>query len=205
MNKEYCLYGASGHGKVIIEILEAMGIKIDGIFDDNDSIKSLINYPVQKFSQQLMQDKKMIVSIGNNLVRKKIVNVIIADYGIARHPSSIISPRCTLGVGSVIMAGVAINVNTRIGKHCIINTNSTVDHDCTLEDFVHISPNATLCGDVAIGEGSHIGASCVIIPGKKIGKYCIIGAGSVIIDDIPDFAVAVGNPCRIIKNILEQQ
>ncbi|HEV8084312.1 MAG TPA: acetyltransferase [Chitinophagaceae bacterium] len=205
MNKEYCLYGASGHGKVIIEILEAMGIKIDGIFDDNDSIKSLINYPVQKFSQQLMQDKKMIVSIGNNLVRKKIVNVIIADYGIARHPSSIISPRCTLGEGSVIMAGVTINVNTRIGKHCIINTNSTVDHDCTLEDFVHISPNATLCGDVAIGEGSHIGASCVIIPGKKIGKYCIIGAGSVIIDDIPDFAVAVGNPGKIIKNILEQQ
>lgn len=201
MKKEYCIYGASGHGKVIIEILEAMGIKIDLVFDDNDSIKSLISLPVQKFSRNLVQDKKLIISIGNNSIRRKIVSAIDVDYGIAMHPSAVISPRCTIGEGSVVMAGVTINIDAQIGKHCIVNTNSSVDHDCMLADFVHISPNATLCGDVNIGEGSHIGTSGVILPGKKIGKYCIIGAGSVVINDIPDFSVAVGNPCKIIKMI----
>ncbi len=201
MKKEYCIYGASGHGKVIIEILEAMGIKIDLIFDDNYSIKSLIGYPVQEFSQKLVLDKKLIISMGNNSIRKKIVSAIVAEYGNALHPSSIISPSCKIGEGSVIMAGVTINADTHIGKHCIINTNSSVDHDCRIGDFVHLSPNATLCGDAHIGEGSHIGASSVIIPGKKIGKYCVVGAGSVVINDISDFSVAVGNPCKVIKII----
>ncbi len=201
MKNEYCIYGASGHGKVIVEILEAMGIKIDLVFDDNNSIESLIGLPVQKFSHDLVQDKKLIISIGNNSIRRKIVSVIDAKYGIAVHPSSVISPRSAIGEGSVVMAGVTINVDAHIGKHCIVNTNSSVDHDCGLGDFVHISPNATLCGDVHVGEGSHIGTSSVIIPGKKIGKYCVVGAGSVVINDLPDFSVAVGNPCKIIKTI----
>lgn len=204
MENKFCIYGASGHGKVIIEILEAMGIKVDLIFDDNDAIKSLLNYPVQKFSPQLTQDKKMIISVGNNSIRKKIASTINAEYGIVIHPSSFVSPRCVLGEGSVVMPGVTINVNTSIGKHCIINTNASVDHDCIIRDFVHISPNATLCGDVHIGVGTHIGAAAVIIPGKKIGRYCTVGAGSVVVNDIPDFSVAFGNPCRIIKANLEQ-
>ena len=202
MNKKYCIYGASGHGKVIIEILEAMKIAVDLIFDDNYAIKSLLNYPVQKFSPELIQDKKMIISVGNNLIRKKIAGSIDANYGIAIHPSAFVSQRGTLGEGSVIMPGVTINVNATIDKHCIINTNASVDHDCVIEDFVHISPNATLCGDVHIGEGTHIGAAAVVIPGKKIGKYCIVGAGSVLVNDTPDFSIAFGNPCKVIRRNL---
>ncbi len=86
-----------------------------------------------------------------------------------------------------------------VGKHCIINSNASVDHDCILEDFVHISPNATLCGGVFVGKCSHIGAGAVIIPGKRIGKNAIVGAGAVVISDIPDNAVAVGNPARVIR------
>lgn len=195
------LYGASGHAKVIIEILEAQGIKIDSIFDDNESITSLLNYPVQKFPEELVEDGKFIISIGNNIIRKKIALALNVQFGVAIHPKTAISERSIVGKGSVVMGGVTINVNTQIGKHCIINTNSSVDHDCNLEDFVHISPNVALCGDVYIGEGTHIGAGSVIIPGKKIGKYCIIGAGSVVIGNLEDYSLAVGNPCKKIKAI----
>ena len=195
------LYGAGGHAKVIIEILEAGGIKIDTIFDDNESIGSLLKYPVQKFPQQLVQDGKFIISIGNNITRRKISLAVNVQFGIAVHPASVLSERSIIGEGSVVMGGVVINVDTLIGKHCIINTNSSVDHDCILEDFVHISPNVALCGDVHIGEGSLIGAGSVIIPGKKVGKYCTIGAGSVVIDNLPDYSIAVGNPCKKINSI----
>ncbi len=92
-----------------------------------------------------------------------------------------------------------INVDTKIGKHCIINTAASIDHECVLEDFVHISPNATLSGGVYVGEGTHIGSGAVIVPNIKIGKWATIGAGAVIIRDVPDYATVVGNPGRIIK------
>ncbi len=52
---------------------------------------------------------------------------------------------------------------------------------------------------VRIGEGSDIGAGSVILPGVTIGRGALIGAGSVVTKDIPDFAVAVGNPAKILR------
>lgn len=87
------LYGASGHAKVIIEILESQVIKIEGLFDDNESIKFLLEYPVQKLTASFIQNKKLIISIGNNTIRRKIVSSVNAEYGIAIHPKSTISQR----------------------------------------------------------------------------------------------------------------
>ncbi len=193
------LYGASGHAKVIIETLEQHGEPIEGLFDDNASIGSLLNYMVEPFSPPFDPTKQLIISIGNNLIRRNIASSVKANFGIAIHRSATISKRSFIGAGTVVMGGVTINADVKIGQHCIINTNSSIDHDSVLEDFVHISPNVALCGGVEVGEGTHIGAGAVVIPGKKVGKWCIIGAGSVIIKDIPDYSTAVGNPCTIIK------
>jgi acetyltransferase EpsM len=97
------------------------------------------------------------------------------------------------------MAGVCINTNATIGKHCIINTSSTIDHDCKIEDFVHVAPSSSLAGGVEVGEGSFIGLGAFIIQGIKIGKWCVIGAGSVVIRDVPDFSVVAGVPAKFIR------
>ena len=57
--------------------------------------------------------------------------------------------------------------------------------------------------DVHIGDNTWIGASVVIVPGVTIGKNVIIGAGSIVTKDIPDNVVAVGNPCRVIREVGE--
>ncbi|MCU7548484.1 acetyltransferase [Chitinophagaceae bacterium LB-8] len=191
------LYGASGHAKVIIEILECLGITIDGLFDDNVNINNLLGYQVKPYEHEAVSS--LIISIGNNAIRKKIAGLLNVKYGCAFHPSTNISRRSVIGDGTVVMSGVSINADVQIGKHCIINTNASVDHDCILGDFVHISPNAALCGDVHIGEGTHIGAGAVIIPGIRIGKWCTIGAGAVIIRNIPDHCKFVGNPGNQIQ------
>ncbi|MCI5149018.1 MAG: acyltransferase, partial [Candidatus Electrothrix sp. MAN1_4] len=54
-------------------------------------------------------------------------------------------------------------------------------------------------GPIIIGEGSWIGASSTVLDGVRIGKGCVIGAGSVVSRDIPDYAVAVGIPARVMK------
>lgn len=201
MFKPTIVFGASGHGKVIIELLEINAITEITIWDDAER-PDVWNYPVEKPSlQKLSADYGMVVAIGNNSTRKAVAEKYRehVDFVIPVHPSAAISRRVDVGKGTVIMAGVVINTDTKLGEHCIINTSASIDHDCLLGDYVHISPNATLCGDVQVGEGTHIGAGSVIIQGIRIGKWSTIGAGTVVIRDIPDYATVVGNPGRVIK------
>lgn len=57
--------------------------------------------------------------------------------------------------------------------------------------------------DVTIGENVWIGAGVVIVPGVHIGRNSVIGAGSIVTKDIPENVVAVGNPCRVLREIGE--
>ncbi len=194
------LYGASGHARVIIEILEKNGVKIHGLFDDNFEIKNLLDYPVLGSPDTNKTiEEEVIVSIGTNKMRQEVVKNHRFNYGKAIHQNAEISTRSTIGEGSVVIGKAIINTGAKIGKHCIINTSASIDHDCVIEDFVHISPNATLCGEVTVREGTHIGAGAIIIPGVTVGKWVTVGAGSVIIRDVPDFTTVVGNPGRVIK------
>lgn len=191
------LYGASGHAKVIIDILEASGEKIDGLVDDNPEVVQLQGYPVSHESKYL---SPFIVSIGVNTIRKKMVEKLDGvRFGKAIHPSAVVSPSASIDEGTVVMQGAIIQADVRIGKHCIINTGASVDHECIIGEYAHISPNSTLCGNVQIGEGTWIGAGTIVIPGVRIGRWSVIGAGSVVTKDIPDGVLAVGNRCKIIK------
>lgn len=192
------LYGASGHGKVIAEIAEEQNISIAGFIDGNPEIKEILHYTV---IQNVPDDiNQLIISIGNNVIRKKIAEQHNnLDFIKLIHSKSTISKRAKIGDGTVVMAGATINSEVAIGQHCIINTNASIDHDCVINDYVHISPNVALAGDVEVGEGTHVGIGTSVIQGLKIGKWCTIGAGSVVIKDVPDYAVIVGNPGKIIK------
>ncbi len=197
MNKPFYIIGAGGHAKVIIEIIEEMGEKVLAINDNDPGKKELLNYLVSDVLPP--KESNVVIAIGNNRLRKKIAAESNVQFGTAIHPKANLSSRCVIGNGTVVMAGATINSETVIGEHCIINTNASVDHDCILGDFVHVSPGASIAGSVAIGDGSHIGIGSSIIPGIKIGKWVTIGAGAAIIEDVPDHAVVVGVPGKIIK------
>jgi sugar O-acyltransferase (sialic acid O-acetyltransferase NeuD family) len=193
------LYGASGHAKVIIDILKSQGKDILGLIDDNPSINELLGYKVY---HNLGNLSPLIISIGDNKTRKKIAERLSSIcFETAVDASAVLSDTCTIKEGTVVMQGAIIQSCSEIGRHCIINTGASVDHDCKIHDFVHISPNATLCGNVSVGEGTWIGAGAIVIPGMKIGKWCIIGAGSVVTKDIPNHVLAIGNPCKVIKQL----
>lgn len=196
------LYGASGHAKVICEVLEALQQIPIGLIDDNPTVTSLLDYYVYHTLQQaeVGPNDQFIISIGNNRIRKKVAGKLNGvKFTRAIHPAAVISPRSTIGEGTVVMANVSLNVHSAIGKHVILNTNCSIDHDCVVDDFAHISPNVALAGDVQVGEGTQIGIGASVKQGIRIGKWVMVGAGAVIIRDVPDYAVVVGNPGRVIK------
>ena len=192
------LFGASGHAKVIIDILEGNGVQVEKIYDDNPRTDNIFGISVEH-SGQIGENKAAIISVGNNTNRKKISEKYKFQYQIAVHKTATISAHSKIGEGTVVMANVAVNPSVEIGKHCIINTGAVLEHDCKISDFAHISPNAALAGNVEVGEGTHVGIGASVIQGIKIGKWATIGAGAVVIKDVPDFAVVVGIPARIIK------
>lgn len=142
------IIGASGHGKVVASIAQAVGYQSIIFLDDNPHAKKCLDYPivgpVSQFLDYLPQ-ADFIVAIGNPAVRKKIQTDLEnyqATLASLIHPQAVIAPNVTLGSGTVVMAGAVINTNTQIGQGCIINTSASVDHDCVLEDYVHVAVGA---------------------------------------------------------------
>ena len=195
------LYGASGHCKVIIDSIETSTNKIiEGVFDDNDGLESILNIPIYSFKlYDKIKIKELIISVGDNRTRKQIAESVVANYVSVIHSKAVVSKYASINKGTSIMANAVVNASAKIGKHCIINTGAIVEHDCVLEDFVHISPNASLAGNVKIGEGTQIGIGAQVIQGITIGKWVTIGAGTVVIRDVPDSVLIVGNPAREVK------
>ncbi|MEJ8801535.1 acetyltransferase [Pontibacter sp. H249] len=193
------LYGASGHAKVIMDILQSMAVPVTGLFDDNPVAQKLNGVPVLgKYKGQVL-DGELIISIGDNGIRARVASQLQVQFGTALAKSATVSCSAEIAEGTVVMQGAIIQASTKIGKHAIINTRASIDHDCWIGNFAHVSPGAVLCGNVQLGEGTHVGAGAIILPNLKIGKWCRIGAGAVVIRDIPDYSTAVGNPARIIK------
>lgn len=122
-----------------------------------------------------------------------------------------------LGEGSSVappLSGACVS-SMKIGKHVFINSSllAMARGGIIIEDNVRIAANVQLlsnnhnpydldiltCKPVLIGEAAWIGAGATILPGVRVGKHAIVGAASVVTKDVPDYAVAVGNPARVIK------
>ena len=189
------LFGASGHARVIKDIIEAEGNDIGCLYDDSPHCDNIHGVTVFKASDRNVEGP-MIISIGSNKIREMIANRYPVAYATAIHPSAIISKYASIDEGTVVMQGAIIQSDARIGKHCIVNTGASIDHECEIGDYVHISPHATLCGNVHVGKGSWVGAGATVIPGIQIGEWCIIGAGAVVLHDISSNTIVAGVPAK---------
>jgi sugar O-acyltransferase (sialic acid O-acetyltransferase NeuD family) len=203
------VFGASGHAKVVIDIIERQGLySIVFLVDDDHALKGkeFYGYHVIGGKKELLEARDQvcggIVAIGSNRARITVAQWLIDnrfDRISAIHPFAQLGRGATVDAGTVIMAGAVINSDSRIGRNVIVNTRASIDHDCTVGDGVHIAPGATLCGTVNIGHGTFVCAGATIIPNLTIGHDVIVGAGSTVIRDVPDHALVAGTPARFIK------
>lgn len=195
------LYGARGQAKVIYDLILSNNHLLEYLVDDQPYEGFPHHLEIFKPTRELIQNKKVIIAIGDNRIREKIYSEIKdwCTFETLHHSSAYVSRFSEVGEGTVIMPQACINAEVTIGKHCIINTACTIEHDCVIEDFVHISPKASLAGNITVKKGAHVGLGANIIQGVTIGENALVGAGTVVLRDVPANAVVVGNPGRIIK------
>lgn len=211
--KSIVLFGASGHAKVIIDVVERCGdYRIAGLVDSGKTRgETWFGYKILGGESELRElaDRYSfeggIVAIGDNWTRRLVADRVLDQlpgfsFVSAIHPSACLGRGVQVGRGSVIMAGVTINSDTRIGDFCIINTSASIDHDNEVEDYASIGPGAVTGGGVHVGRFSAISIGASVIHGRTIGPHAVIGAGATVIDDIPGNSVAWGTPARVVRS-----
>jgi sugar O-acyltransferase (sialic acid O-acetyltransferase NeuD family) len=105
----------------------------------------------------------------------------------------------SLGVGNYIQEGVILQAQVQIGDNSSIHMGTLVGHESKIGHSVFIAHSCSLSGLTEVGDGTFIGTHAAILPRVKIGKWATIGAGTVVLKDVPDYSVVVGNPGSVIR------
>lgn len=206
MKENIFVFGASGHAKVVIDIIEQQGMYEIAFLTDDDPVlrgRVVYGYEVIGGKEELLASKinRGIVAIGSNTARRA-VGTWLTNSGFklvrAVHPNAQLARGVLIGAGTVIMAGAVVNSDTNVGNGVIINTGASVDHDCTIGDYCHIAPGATLCGNVQVDKECFICAGATVIPNLTIGCNVTVGAGATVIRSIPDNMTVAGTPARVL-------
>ena len=205
------IIGAGTQGQVLCTYLKEANVNVIGFIDDNIKLvgERVLGLPVIGTYRDLFTHKfksmidDVFCPIGANRIRVTYLSSLKEfGYGITSyiHPSVIISPEVKLGEAIYMFPGNIVMPHTEIGSYFMVNTCSTIAHHTTIHDGVFISSGVNIGALINVKKYAYIGMGVTAMTGiKTIGRDCLIGAGTVVIKDVPDRAVIVGNPGRILR------
>ena len=211
MNK-LIIWGVSGHGKVVLDIVRAQGHFTDIVFIDDDSRKLVGEFRGCRIAGNRTELRNLrtsgyayfVAAIGSNAARAECFQAA-CSMGVQPltlvHPTAAVSQSSSIGPGTVVMPNAVVNPDSVIGANCIINSGAIVEHDCCISNHVHLSPGVALGGGVRVGAYSHIGLNASVLPGIEIGERAIVGAGAVVLEFVAPNDRVVGVPAKSLQRL----
>lgn len=110
-----------------------------------------------------------------------------------------VSPTASVGIGATVAPAAVITAGATIGDHSLINVSASISHGSSVGAYVTVSPGARIAGDCNIGAGVFVGIGASISHGVRVSSGSVIGAGTVVVSDLIEPGVYVGNPARFVR------
>jgi len=208
MSKECIIVGAGTYGQVFAEFLKEEYDVLGFVDDDESLIGDVINgVCVLGDFNYLLKNRRnncsIFVPLGSNKLRKEFL-ILLKEQGFDTpsfiHRDAIVHESVEIGETIYILPGSIVMPYSIIGDYVIISAGVNISHHSILGRASFFAQGANVGASVYIGECAFCGIGASVMTGvKKIGNNSLIGAGTVVIRDVPDDAVVVGNPGRIIR------
>lgn len=205
------IIGAGTYGEVYLAYLKEAGIDVIGFLDDNISLwdTRVKDIPILgginklKTLKSELDIEAVYCPIGNNRLRVKFLS-FAKELGYQTpnfiHPSVIVSPNVTIGDGVYILLGTTIMPYTTIDNYTMISMGVHLAHHTHLEEGVFLSTGCNFGASIVAHKYAYCGISSTIMTGlHELGEDCLIGAGAVVTKDVPNKAVMVGVPAKVLK------
>lgn len=147
---------------------------------------------------------EVVVCAGKGVVRARIVERLagagLTDdrYGSIIHPSVAVPSSCTLGGGSILLAGTVLTADVSVGRHVVCMPNAVLTHDCRVEDYVTVCAGVVLGGGVVLERAAYLGMGCAIRESRTVGAESVVGMGSVVLSDVPARQIWAGVPAKAL-------
>lgn len=205
--KKYCIFGTGGSGRetlsCLIDSISTSDYKLEEVvvFMVDDAFykeSEVLGVPVIRRSEFDPGEFRVVVAIGDPKARSTIVKGLPQEtkYTSIIHPSAMISEWVEISEGSIIAAGTILTCNITIGKHAHVNMHSTIAHDCQFGDYFTTAPGVNISGNCTFGNCVYFGTNSSSRDGIEICDDVTIGMGGVVVNNIKDKGVYVGNPLR---------
>ena len=184
--------GAGGHARAVADLAAACARNIVGFLGARGGSATAGVVGSDDDLARLFAERRFdegIVGVGNTaLARRPELFARLRELGVATprlvHPSAVVSPSATIGLGSVLFPHVVIGADVRVGENAVIYSGSVVEHGCRIGDHAYLAPGVILCGDVCIEAGAFVGAGAVVVPGVVIGKDAVVSAAARVTHDV---------------------
>jgi len=116
------------------------------------------------------------------------------------HPTCYVAKTATIGPGVIMCPFAYVGPGAVLAPHVTMNVYCGCGHNARIGSYSVLSPYAAVAGAAELGEGVFLGSYAFVAPEKRVGNHSKLSAGAITHNDVPENALAVGNPARIIAN-----